>query len=140
MGIPNKQPPDFSSWNLEPNEANLFWHEETEQLIPSMDTRPQAGRYWWGTAKFYKYPANPDISGIELVAFGKKAVMKIWGFRDDSGKSLSALIGDIWHVVNEQRGEDVDVTAEVVSGRITKTELCLIRADKTVIGRTIVKA
>ncbi len=133
----DKQPPDFSGWNPFPHEANIYWNEEKGELVPLMEKRPGPGLYWWGTAKFYTYAANPDISGIELSAFGIKVVMKIWGFSEDSGKTLSALIDGVWHVINDNVGEDVDVMAEIVNGRIVKTEICLIRADKTVIGKTV---
>ena len=133
-----KQPPDFSGWNLTPHKVNVFWDEKGENLVPSMDTRPQPGFIWWGTANFYKYPPNPDISGTELLAFGKQVIMKIWGFSGDDEKSLAAFINGSWHVVDEKHGEEVEIDSDVSKEQIIKTEVSVLRADKTVIGKTVI--
>ena len=135
----NKQPPDFSGWRITAHKINVFWDEEKGKLIPTLEKRPKEGFLWWGTANFYQYPPNPDISGTEMLAFGKCVVLKIWGFSGDDAKSIAALIDGAWYVIDEKRGEDIDVdSSEMVNGRIVKTVVSVLRADKTVIGTTVV--
>lgn len=136
MSALNKQPPDFSSWKGRPR-LNAFWNPDEERPVPSYQDK--IGSFpWWGHFYFYEHPSNPDICGVAFEPLGKEVVLKTWGFRDDENKAIAALIDGKWRVVDDARGEDIDIEADLQNGKIIRIELKLIRADKTVIGKTVI--
>lgn len=133
-----QSPPDFSGWNATPK-IKAFCDAETGKLV-SPDDENSADILWWGFIYFYEYPQNEEICGVELEGLGKIILIKFWGFKGEATKACAVFINNHWHVLDDKHGESFDVESNEENGKIVSMELTAFRADKTIIGKTVVCA